>query len=319
MILAGIDEAGLGPALGPLCVCASVLRIPDGSEADAPWTALDPAVARSARKKDAPLLVTDSKIAYNARGIAGLELAVLAFLQAVKPAAPLPQTRLHLLRALGADEVIPELPRCPWDADDEWPVPGHLAEAALRGAAAALNATLVARESVQMLSLCARVLTPWQLNQLYARGLNKSEVLLMQTGAHLRAIHQQYAGEEILIVIDKQGGRNFYAPFLTDLLDGAWISTVEEGPEHSEYVLGKTRIIFKPKADANAFPVALASLLAKYLRERFMESFNRFFIERLPGLAPTAGYHGDAPRYMDAIRPLFASLNLTDAQVWRER
>lgn len=319
MILAGIDEAGLGPALGPLCVCASVLRVPDGSDANVPWEILDPAVARTARKKNVPLLVTDSKIAYNARGVSGLELAVLSFLQAIGRTGKLPHARLELLRILGDTEIITELPRCPWDAEDEWPVPGHLAEAALEGGIAALNGTLVARESLEILGMRALVRMPWQLNKLFGRGLNKSEALMLQTGTHLRAIHEQYAGEEILVVIDKQGGRNFYAPFLIDLFDGAWISTTHEAPDYSEYQLGNTRIIFRAKADAEAFPVALASMLAKYLRERFMESFNRFFCARVSGLAPTAGYHGDAPRFMNAIRPLFPRLGVTNMHVWRER
>ena len=44
-------------------------------------------------------------------------------------------------------------------------------------------------------------------------------------------------------------------------------------------------------------------MVSKYVRERLMEEFNRFWRERTPGLKPTAGYPGDAKRFYDAIRP----------------
>ena len=39
--------------------------------------------------------------------------------------------------------------------------------------------------------------------------------------------------------------------------------------------------------------MALASMLAKYLREVFMRQFNRFWLGHVDGLKPTAGYPGD--------------------------
>ena len=54
LIYAGIDEAGYGPMLGPLCVGLSVFRV-DGAEAadGAPnlWGALRGAVCRTRRDK----------------------------------------------------------------------------------------------------------------------------------------------------------------------------------------------------------------------------------------------------------------------------
>ena len=65
--------------------------------------------------------------------------------------------------------------------------------------------------------------------------------------------------------------------------------------------------------------LALASMLAKYLREVFMRQFNRFWLGHVPGLKPTAGYPGDARRFYDQIRDAMAELGLSEDQVWRKR
>lgn len=64
-------------------------------------------------------------------------------------------------------------------------------------------------------------------------------------------------------------------------------------------------------------PTALASMLAKYLREREMRAWNAYWTKRLPGLRPTAGYPVDALRFRSEI----ASLVADDAWfgLWRNR
>ena len=51
-------------------------------------------------------------------------------------------------------------------------------------------------------------------------------------------------------------------------------------------------------AEALAFEVALASMLAKYLRELFVEALNRWFVARVPHLTRTAGYYTDGLRFL---------------------
>ena len=74
-----------------------------------------------------------------------------------------------------------------------------------------------------------------------------------------------------------------------------------------------------PRADSEHFCVALASMLSKYLREMLMGEFNRFWLERLPGLEPTAGYPMDAMRFYAAIKPLVEQLGIKHEVVWRKR
>ncbi|MBP5232730.1 MAG: hypothetical protein J6333_04930, partial [Planctomycetes bacterium] len=111
MIVAGIDEAGLGPALGPLCTCGAAFRLPDGAGPDAPWEIFSALLSRHCR--GALPAVADSKAVYAARGLAGLELPVLAFLQAQRRGAALPPDRATFLRALGCP--LPSADLTPWE------------------------------------------------------------------------------------------------------------------------------------------------------------------------------------------------------------
>jgi ribonuclease HII len=97
----------------------------------------------------------------------------------------------------------------------------------------------------------------------------------------------------------------------------------QESAARSVYeVLGLPRRItlcFQPRADGTHATVALASMAAKYLRERSMQEFNTYFQKHLPGLEPTAGYPVDAGRFLDTIRPLLPGLNLTVEALWRKK
>jgi ribonuclease HII len=127
----------------------------------------------------------------------------------------------------------------------------------------------------------------------------------------------------VTFVIDKQGGRNYYATIIQTALPEGWVSPVCESAMISEYtVLGlerDVRLVFRPRADSGALPVALASMLAKYLRELFMRQFNRFWQNHIPTLKPTAGYPGDARRFFEAILPMMRQLGIPEKAVWRRK
>ena len=101
---------------------------------------------------------------------------------------------------------------------------------------------------------------------------------------------------------DKLGGRDRYGPVLGRLYPGRPIDIVEQGGKCSRYrvnaATGAFTVRFRSKADGRCFVVALSSMLAKYLRELAMGALNAWFIERKPGLQPTAGYVQDARRFL---------------------
>ena len=100
-------------------------------------------------------------------------------------------------------------------------------------------------------------------------------------------------------------------------------TTRQEGMMRSAYhVVGLRReveLTFQPRADAEHFCVALASMASKYLREALMREFNRFWVGQVPNLKPTAGYPGDAARFYEMIRPLLERLGIAEAAVWRRK
>ncbi len=58
-----------------------------------------------------------------------------------------------------------------------------------------------------------------------------------------------------------------------------------------------------PRADGGNGLVALASIVSKTVREVWMDVFNAYWLVRVPGLKPTAGYPVDAARFRRAIEP----------------
>jgi hypothetical protein len=66
-------------------------------------------------------------------------------------------------------------------------------------------------------------------------------------------------------------------------------------------------------------PTALASMTAKYHRELAMRAFNDFWLARVPGLRPTAGYPGDSRRFKREIAGVQRALGIEDRVLWRSR
>src|SRR5205085_11713046 len=131
------------------------------------------------------------------------------------------------------------------------------------------------------------------------------------------------AAEPVAFLIDKHGGRNHYGAMLTEALSAGFVWGREEGPERSVYEVDgldrPVRITVQPRADVEHFPVALASMISKYVREALMGEFNAFWRQHVADLQPTAGYPGDSSRFLEQIRPALLKLGVEQRQVWRRK
>ena len=65
--------------------------------------------------------------------------------------------------------------------------------------------------------------------------------------------------------------------------------------------------------------LALASIVSKTVRERWMDRFNAHWIARIPDLRPTAGYPLDARRFRQVIEPACRARGLDPSLWWRHK
>lgn len=321
-IVAGIDEAGLGPLLGPLTFGLTVFELRDGN--DDLWEALDSAVTREPRQDRERLVVADSKKVYtrNPRGKARLESTVLAFL--AQRAGGAPRGGLDLIRdtprALAPLGV--ELERHPWYAALPAALPQWADEGLLRLHAGRLTRAFESA-GVRLLHAAPRVVPAGELNRSYARTHNKSKTVWNVLAALLRHVWDEHGTARPLVRVDRQGGRAHYAAPLLATFPEADIECLEESEGRSAYRLWTQdralEVSFVERAEDGSLPVALASCIAKYARETVMGSFNRWFEALQPGLAPTAGYTTDGRRWLDEAGPALARAGLPRDVLIRER
>jgi ribonuclease HII len=314
----GIDEAGYGPNLGPFVMTAVALRVPDDDAGDL-WQRLAAVVRRDTDADDGRLLVADSKVVYSAaRGLGHLESAVLA--------AHLPSEgngRLLLERYIEGLYASSHaaLRRERWySGTTALPV---AVEAARCAEGRERFATACRRAGVVCGLVRGVVVCPEQFNALTEAAGSKGAVLRHGLAELVRECWQLDTDEPLTFFIDKHGGRNTYAAMLQDAVPEGMILAYHESAARSVYsVAGIKRAVrwtFQPRADAEHFSVALASMVSKYVREVLMAEFNRFWQEQVPGLKPTAGYPGDARRFHDAIRPVAERLGIREAALWRRK
>ena len=331
----GVDEAGYGPNLGPLAQAAVAVKLPADDAAG--WASLSPWARRSGERDPARILVDDSKLVHSGKyGFPRLEQVVAGFLglpgaapgspvpsavarpKRQPPAAPVPtSTWGAVLAELAVPGVVDDLKNEAW-FDAELPLPLFADAPAdrrplLRGAG--LDAVVVGLNLVP---------TP-VFNRVVAGSGSKSAVLAAGLVALLSRTLARLPddGEPVQLVCDKQSGRARYAHLLEAAFPTSAVVTEAEAFAESRYALGglgrevRARVI--PEADGESVAVALASCLAKYAREVSMRQFNAYWLARVPGLKPTAGYPLDARRFLADIRPAMAALGVAEELVWRVR
>ncbi len=257
--------------------------------------------------------------------------------------------------ALLCDETASADSLPPWERDVDFPLPRDAKTGSfgdLESAFRQIDETFAASE-VSLVDIAARRVHPLEFNDLITRLGLKSDLIadvttslvvetilrVLQTQSTLLSDLESTKEPPVFIVLcDKLGGRDRYAPLLAARFPDANVKTLVESRAASVYRFCARRgavrdgstvdfpteiaveIRFTAKGEANV-PTALASICAKYFRELSMIPFNDFWRAAVDdaNLRPTAGYPLDAKRFRAEVDEARRRLKITDSVFWRER
>ncbi len=297
-ILAGIDEAGFGPLLGPLVVSGVAFRVPASALNGCLWDTLRATCTRHPAQSRRRLAIADSKQLYRSRGsMTPLERSALVMLAV---AGHKPQTLEALLDAT-APGAAQRLAGYPWYDGSDLPLPLNDDVGDIGTQANAVRRDCTQHDIVFMGAYCEPLLAG-AYNRLVQSTRNKAVVLLGLAMRVMERIMRTSPGERVRLCVDRLGGRTHYREALMTSLSGYDLHIVEESETRSAYRLVRSErtceIEFVTSGETHRFPIALASIYSKYIRELHMRLFNRFWSSQVPDLRPTAGYYTDAKRWL---------------------
>lgn len=323
-LLIGTDEAGYGPNLGPLVVGASMWQVPtfDRSLFDL----LSEVVCDAANEKKADqdrIPIGDSKALYQSGGsLETIERSVVSLLCAMNRR---PTDLFNLFGQLcncNDDELLAQA-TFGW-SDVTFPVANDIMRVEKMGLRTAEG---LKAAGVKCQDLSAEMVFADSFNQAMDRYQNKATLLSITTCQMVRRLidkvdvsQQDDEPLAVLVLCDKHGGRSRYAGLIQEFITQHPIVVCQESREISIYRWRENGICMEIRFVARGeqhLPVALASMVAKYLREISMNAWNSFWCQRLPNVKPTAGYPVDAQRFKTQIAELQHVIGVSDESIWR--
>ncbi len=291
MLLAGLDEAGLGPLLGPLCIGSALL--PQGYVHEPPSI----------------FTLKDSKTIYKGHRASLHQLERTALILFYWAYERLPTSiedwLTTLLGEIHIDLNSPDF-QAPWLAQLS-----HIM-LPLDDSVLVKEVEDTAQQLLRQFGACKLA-----LNVVSALQLNRSLDLYQNKATCVQKFYQPlllYALERSNdIVIDRQGGRRYYAEqclSLADILYGENNTKIEilmENSLCSHYIYDNKQMRFIVRSESQFPQVAAAAILAKYTREILMRHFNNYWQKEVINLQPTAGYYVDGKRFCKdiACSPLY--------------
>lgn len=318
-LLAGIDEAGFGPLLGPLIVSGVAFRVPDDAVNGCLWTRLSDSCAREFHRSDRRLAIADSKKLYRGGdGLGALERTALVMLHL---ADRRPVTWREILGVL-APSALRDLEAYPWYAatDFRLPIGEDVGDVGTRANSVRRNAR---EQDVEFLGAFCAPLLEGDYNKKLQHTRNKATTLVGQALEVLERVCKSCDEKYVRICIDRLGGRSHYRDVLQTAFPGFELQILEETADRSAYKLVSAArvclIDFTVSGEDRHLPIALASVYSKYLRELYMHLFNAYWSRQMKDLRPTAGYYNDARRWLKDAAPAIRRLSINRKLLVRSR
>jgi ribonuclease HIII len=310
--IAGIDEAGYSPKLGPLVISLSLFQTQSDVVNPDFWQHLGKSVSKTVKDSRARVIVADSKKVYRkTTDLKHLEKTIFSFTYLSGRADN--NSLRQLLHALNHS---PDCTDHPWYRPEEMPLPQHIFRNTATKHANLLREELT-RNGITYHGATVRPVLEGEFNRTLKRTRNKATLLWEVVAKLIAQAIQQAGDEDITIYSDKLGSRNNYTQLLEDVLPQAEILSAKNGNEMSSYTFKhnarKVEIHFIENGEAVAFPIALSSLFSKYIRELFLIQLNQFFCNCLKDLRPTRGYHKDASRFLNETQKFRKDENIPDS------
>jgi ribonuclease HII len=324
----GIDEAGYGPLLGPLVVSATAFDVPvslmktvtDAAAGPDLWSILSKSITRRVAKRDARLAVCDSKKLYSGRsdicGLGLLEQTALAFAGQLMEAP----RRLGDLLGFLCPEVVDAMATYPWYVDHDPALPIGCRAESLKVQVQSLQRDL-SGTGIRLRGIWSEVLCAGHYNQRVMATRNKAVVLFGCVTRLMQRVSHAVGPEPLRIWVDRQGGRTHYRRALMTAFAEAQLEIIEESQDRSSYRMshahGPWMVRFVKNAETHHLPVALASIVSKYIRETMMTCFNSYWSQRVNSLKPTAGYYQDGQRFLADIAEAVEQIKIDRDQLVR--
>lgn len=313
-IVVGIDEAGYGPNIGPLLIAATAWRIPLNCTESSFTERLSQYFSNRPWSPDCEHIpLGDSKQLYSpSTGLRTLAAGLLAMHAQLGENTTCFESLLSNFISKKFEPGHPWYERLPGD------FPARLAPAEIERLASMASMHLE-QCGVELLLMRALVITESEFNAMLDRLGSKGRLLSTVTMRLVAGMIDTYCQEPIEIFCDRQGGRKRYSCVLAESLPDDWFDVLSETPSRSSYRrqrLPDLSIHFSVGGDSFP-PTALASMIAKYLREGLMASINDFWAGRVANLKPTAGYPEDAKRFRAQIESTSDRLGYSIGDWWR--
>ncbi|MDE0961046.1 MAG: hypothetical protein OSB09_09720 [Planctomycetota bacterium] len=321
--LAGLDEAGYGPKLGPMVVAMTTLNCDQPISALDPWKLLAPLIGEAGRKVSDVISIADSKKLHRpgTGDLSRLEEGVLSFVAVERGSMPGSFRELIDHCTQGRSSYLDQYP---WYRGIDLELPYSCSAINLTGKVRRLE-RLLDRVSIQVGEVRAIPLEVREFNSEVMTHGSKGKVDAWAMGRFLKWLWLQKDRQVIEAWADRLGGTERYGPLLIPLFNDSRFKILEQNRDRQSYRATSSdgdrvlKVHFRKDCEQFSFCTALASMTAKYLRELHMVLLNRWWSTHVTDLKPTAGYPQDARRFIGEVEEARKDLGIESSLLVRSR